>query len=506
MNIRSPTLRLVNSPDTSAQLGWLASQIRLAYNQAIDTLNRRPNIPKRAIKGSNFGLNKTITTWRQENPHTATAPYHIHQQGSEAAWDANQRLQAGRESQLDRVKEAQAKGEEPHPRDVKPHRRTLKHRSRKHGTQTVTIRSARFIKVLDRHTFTVEGLKTVFRTKDPLPNNIRSLQFVEMPEYRHSTNAPLHSRRYTLKVNVAHQDPEPPDLTNVPLSKYEGADDGIKNNITFSNDDVFHFQESYPNRDVKQEKRTAQGKKKGSKRAQRHANACTAKSRKRSAERKRQANLYIAQHLDQTKPAAVCVENKSLKSMMSSAKGPGKAQKAGLNRGLATAGLGELSQIVANQCDKRGIHLIPVPPQGSSQSCPRCGHRQRKNRKSQAIFRCLNCSWPGHLDRSAARVLRNRGFVRTTERIHRYTPNVEDAPTGWQEQPSRGGQQSLLLPGENTPKPKRSATRRARPKRSKSGSETPGPTSQVQMQGSLKLFTEPNPETGHAEGVQSATP
>ena len=51
MNTRSQTLRLVNNPDTSAEVGRLASQQRLAYNQAVDTLNRRPHIPKRAEKG-----------------------------------------------------------------------------------------------------------------------------------------------------------------------------------------------------------------------------------------------------------------------------------------------------------------------------------------------------------------------------------------------------------------------------------------------------------------------
>ena len=505
MNKRPKVVRLVNSPETSTLIGYLASQQRLAYNQGVDILNRRPNIPKRARKSSSFALNKEITAWRHQNPHGTKAPYHIHQQGSEAALEANQRLQQGREDRHRRIEEAKAKGKEPHHRDVRPHRRTLRHRSRKHGTQTLTVRTSSRIQVLDRHSFKIEGVNIVFHTKDSLPDNIRSLDFVELADYRHSSNTPLKSRRYTLHIGVGHDDPEPPDLANVPLSKYEGADDGVKNNITFSDDNVFHFREPHPNRDVQQERRTAKGKKKGSKRAQRHAKSCSAKSRKRTAERKRQANVHLGQHLDRTQPAAVCIEDKSLSSMMRSAKGPGKAQKAGLNRSLATAALGELAQILAIQCAKRGINIIPVPPQGSSRSCPRCGHRQRKNRKTQAVFQCLNCNWTGHADRSAARVLRNRGFVRTTERIHGYTPSVEDAPTGWREQPSSGGQQPLLLPGENTPKPKRNATRPARHRRSRSGSGTPSPTAQVRTQGSLTLFREPSPETGRAEGVQSTS-
>ena len=134
---------MVNNPGTSIQIGWLASQQRLAYNHAVSTLNRTPAMPKRAKKGSYHGLNKAMTAWRQANPDTATAPYHIHQQGSEAAWDANQLLRHGRNQRLERIDRALAKGEEPHPWDCRPHRRTLRHRSRKHGTQTLTVRSSR---------------------------------------------------------------------------------------------------------------------------------------------------------------------------------------------------------------------------------------------------------------------------------------------------------------------------------------------------------------------------
>ena len=57
-------IRLENSPKTSEIIGWLTSQQRLAYNQAVSILNREPKIPKRAKKGSRYGLNKRITQWR----------------------------------------------------------------------------------------------------------------------------------------------------------------------------------------------------------------------------------------------------------------------------------------------------------------------------------------------------------------------------------------------------------------------------------------------------------
>ena len=59
-------VRLNNTPETSRVIGWLTSQERLAYNQAVNVLNREPHIPKRAQKGSRHGLNKRITRWRKE--------------------------------------------------------------------------------------------------------------------------------------------------------------------------------------------------------------------------------------------------------------------------------------------------------------------------------------------------------------------------------------------------------------------------------------------------------
>ena len=494
MNTRAQIVRLVNNPETSRTIGWLASQQRLAYNHAVEELNRRPDMPKRAKRGSAHGLNKLLTAWRQANPEAATAPYHIHQQGSEAAWDANQRLQDSREQRLARVEKAHAKGEEPHPRDLREHRRTLRYRSRKHGSQTLTIRSTQFVKVQDDHSFRLVGVDFVFRTKRPLPSNIRSLHFVETAKHRRAANAPLHARRYKLAITVGHHDPDLPDLADAPLSAYEGIDDGIKNNLTFSDDDRFNFRESYPTRDARAERRVAQRKMQGSKRGKRHAATCTRKTRRRNAERRRQANHHVGQHLDRNQPVAICVENKSVAKLMRSGHGKGRAQKTGLNRSLAAAGLSGLALVVANQAAKRGIHLIFVPPQGSSQTCPRCGYRHRKNRKTQASFQCLRCNWTGHADHSASIILRNRGFVRTTERIHKYTPVTEVAPTGWREQSSRGGQHTLLPPSENTSQPDRDATR---PASRRPGSVTPGRTAQVRdRQATMTPVMGPAPETG----------
>ena len=95
---------------------------------------------------------------------------------------------------------------------------------------------------------------------------------------------------------------------------------------------------------------------------------------------------------------------------------------------MANITLGKNQRIIANQAQKHGIHIIPVPAPGTSQTCPRCGCQHRENRKSQASFRCRLCGWQGNADHSAPMIIRNRGFVRTREHIHTITESRR--PTG----------------------------------------------------------------------------
>ena len=511
MTTRTTFLPLVNNSATSRVIGQLASQQRLAYNQAVNILNREPRIPKRAHKGSIFGLNKRITAWRNENPDKAIAPYHIHQQGSEAAFVANERMVDHRLQRLTRIASAIEAEEQPHPRDTRPHRRTLKHRSRKHGSNTLTIRGAQFIKPKGRYRFTVMGADHVFRTRRALPGNIVAIHFVEIPDCRRSANAPLQARHYQLHVSVKCNDPQPADLADASIDEYLGMDDGVKNHFTFSDGTRCSFKELYPNRRPHLERRALQGKHKSSKRRQHAELRHRTKNRKRNADKRRQVNAAVISQLETGRPIAMAVEGKHVINMMRSTHGTGHRRKAGLNKALANVTLGQNQRILATQAQKRGIHIIPVPAPGTSQTCPRCGHRHRKNRETQASFLCRSCGWPGHADHSAAIIIRNRGFVRTIERIHGYTPSAEVAPTGWQEQPSGPGQPALLPRAQSTPKPKRNATKPSRSHEGqRSGSGAPGRTTQVL--GTQIPHAGPMPpshgagqalETGSAQGAQT---
>ena len=212
MSTRTVKLPLVNTDAGSRLIGYLASQQRLAYNHAVHVLNHEPSIPKRATTDSSYGLNKRTTAWRNQDPKARHAPYHIHQQGSEAAHLANQGLIDSRINRLERIEAAHARDDQPHPSDARPHRRTLARRSRKHGTQTLTIRARQFITPIGRYTFTVAGVDHVFRVRRPLPDNILTMQFVEIPDRRRSVNAPLHAIPYQLHVAVSEEGPVPRQL------------------------------------------------------------------------------------------------------------------------------------------------------------------------------------------------------------------------------------------------------------------------------------------------------
>lgn len=48
--------------------------------------------------------------------------------------------------------------------------------------------------------------------------------------------------------------------------------------------------------------------------------------------------------------------------------------------------------------------------QYTSQTCSRCGHADKKNRESQAVFVCKKCSYTANADVNAARNILKRGL------------------------------------------------------------------------------------------------
>lgn len=71
------------------------------------------------------------------------------------------------------------------------------------------------------------------------------------------------------------------------------------------------------------------------------------------------------------------------------------------------ASFGQFWQMLEYKCAERGVELVRVPPQYTSQTCPECGAVSADNRKTQAQFRCVACGHEENADVNAARNILN---------------------------------------------------------------------------------------------------
>ncbi|MCY4096149.1 MAG: transposase [Gammaproteobacteria bacterium] len=119
-------------------------------------------------------------------------------------------------------------------------------------------------------------------------------------------------------------------------------------------------------------------------------------------QRRRWAHVTSRHIADQAH--TVAVEALPVKHMSKSAKGtvdrPGKRvkQKAGLNRSIQETGWGQLRAMLAYKAGR----LVTVDPKYTSQRCHVCGHVDKRSRKTQAIFKCVQCGHESNADINAA--------------------------------------------------------------------------------------------------------
>jgi len=102
--------------------------------------------------------------------------------------------------------------------------------------------------------------------------------------------------------------------------------------------------------------------------------------------------------------AAIVIEDLKVSQMSQSAKGtldrPGNGvkKKSSLNKSILDQGWYEFRRQLEYKQQWRGGELIVVPPQYTSQTCPCCGYICADNRKTQAIFQCVDCGYLEHAD------------------------------------------------------------------------------------------------------------
>jgi putative transposase len=72
--------------------------------------------------------------------------------------------------------------------------------------------------------------------------------------------------------------------------------------------------------------------------------------------------------------------------------------KSGLNRAILDQGWYEFRRQLQYKLAWNGGILVTVPPQGTSRTCPCCGHASADNRRTQARFRCVACGFEENAD------------------------------------------------------------------------------------------------------------
>ena len=72
----------------------------------------------------------------------------------------------------------------------------------------------------------------------------------------------------------------------------------------------------------------------------------------------------------------------------------------------------QLREFITYKAQQLGIPVELVDPRNTSRGCAKCGHIDKRNRKSQAVFSCIRCGHTANADINAARNLATRGAVR----------------------------------------------------------------------------------------------
>ncbi|MFG2858498.1 RNA-guided endonuclease InsQ/TnpB family protein [Streptomyces mirabilis] len=69
----------------------------------------------------------------------------------------------------------------------------------------------------------------------------------------------------------------------------------------------------------------------------------------------------------------------------------------------------QLADFIVYKARRAGVPVVFVDPAYTSQQCCECGHIDKKNRASQALFTCRNCGVVAHADRNASHNIARRG-------------------------------------------------------------------------------------------------
>ena len=377
-------------------------------SKAIEYTLAHPNVSK-------YGLQAELTRWRKEDPEKWAGTLACQRPGLHQGRDSVRKFHRAdapvlREclKELEHRARTDRKPARPPRHGNRPGRNPDSRRlfrSRK-APSSLSIQDAGKISILSPRTLKVGSMTLRLARPIPEDTDVRTVNIRERSSsIRKGQNRSLTERSYRIDLVVEIPDPEPRPLTAPAV----GIDAGITHTLADSNGEFHDL--SIPRLDGLQQralelkerqKRLKHGSRRWRKLQQsiRRANRDSARIRD-NWEHHTARKLALQNNI-------VVVEDLKLSSMRRSARGtsenPGRNVKAKpvLNRGLAKARLGALRSKLQRQCEKHGGHFMKVNPGHTSTTCPQCGYRDGKNRKSQAVFLYGKCGFSANADLNAS--------------------------------------------------------------------------------------------------------
>lgn len=206
--------------------------------------------------------------------------------------------------------------------------------------------------------------------------------------------------KYWLHVVVSVPEPDIPQSDEV-----IGVDLGLNRPAVTSNCQFLgnkHWKEI----DRKYFRITRKLQSKGSKSAKRHLK----KLSKRQARFHRDCDHVLSKRIVQNAPSGSTIVLENLKNIRENSKiGRGKQDKnVSIKRRLHAWTFAQFYGFIMYKAQERGIQVVKVDPRHTSQTCSKCSHQHRSNRKSQSLFLCKKCGYCLNADYNAAKNIRQK--------------------------------------------------------------------------------------------------
>jgi IS605 OrfB family transposase len=201
--------------------------------------------------------------------------------------------------------------------------------------------------------------------------------------------------RYTLHVVVSIPDP-----VVAPSGEVVGIDLGLNRPAVTSNK---HFLGE--RRWKEQERRIFRLRRKlqakGTKSAKRHLRKLSGKLLRQRKDHDHVLSKRIVQHT----PAGSTIVVENLTHIRSRAK---MKKKTETQRRLHSWSFAQFHAFLTYKAQEKGITVVKVDPRHTSQTCSKCGHQARNNRRSQSLFLCRECGYYLNADLNASLNIREK--------------------------------------------------------------------------------------------------